>query len=228
LNNRYSHIVLVFLISIGCVPQRNILTPVQNSELRIMSDKLIYMELDNEHKTSVTFNGAYEGFLCSPQIADIDTFLVEESFENYESFKCICYDYKVRTEKGNDLYIGNQNGHYLNTQVCYDSNNSVIEHPKIKNLKLAVAKSKLRHISLSKVQSITIGEINQKSKLGKYPVLLYETYNDRLVWKVRRYHGRLNVTVHEFDIDAVNGEILSHARLPYRRTIWQWIGRAGI
>jgi hypothetical protein len=212
----------------GCVPQRYILTPVQNSELRKISDKLIYTEIAEEHKKSVIFNGAYEGFQCSPEIVDLDTFLEEENFELYESFKCICYVYKVRTEQGNDLYVGIQNGFYLNTRVCYDSNKSIVELPKIENLKLAVTKSKSKHINVSKVESITVGEVNHDSKTGKFPVLVYETYNDRLVWKVRRYHGKLNVTVHEFDIDGETGEILSHKRLPYRKTFWQWIGGTGI
>ncbi len=174
------------------------------------------------------FTGAYEGFQCYSGVEDLDTFLEEEDFDKYKSFKCICYDYKVRTEQGNDLYVGLKNGYYLNTRVCYDSSKSIVEHPKIENLKLTVNKSKIHHIDLPTVKMITENEIRQKSKFGKYPTLVYDTNQERILWKVKQHFGKLNVTVFEFDIDAKTGEILRKEELPYKRTFWQWIGGSGI
>lgn len=228
LKNLISHLSIILLICSGCFSQLNILTPVENSELRNISDKLIYEEIVVKDRKNVIFNGAYEGFQCSPEINDIDAFLEEEDFNKYKASNCTCYDYKVITEQGIDLYIGFENGYYLNTRVCFDTSNLIIEHPKIDNIKLATINSKTKHIDLSRVELITKNEVGQNSKFGKFPVLVYQTNQNRLIWKAERHIGKFNVTLHHFDIDAETGQILRKDTFQYKRSFWKWIGGTGM
>ncbi len=182
------------MVYIGCVPQRNVLSPIDNIELRNNSDKIIYEDIDKEYHNNLVFNGAYDGIQCSPEVEDYDAIWEKENFDKNESFKCTCYNYKVKTDQGNDLYIGFKTGFYLNTRVCYDSKKSIVEQPQIENLKLTVYKSRIHHIDLSTVKMITKSKIRQKSKFGKFPALVYDTNKERILWKVKHYFGKLNVS----------------------------------
>ena len=222
LKNTTQNIVIILLLFTGCIPQRNILRPIENSKLREVSNQLIYAEVDEAYRSNVIYNGAYKGFQCYREIEDLAIIFKEEAFE------CTCYDYKVISKQGTNLYIGHKGGYYLNTRVCFDSNNTIVEQPKLANLILALTQSGTNHLDLSTVRSITESELERKSKFGKFPVLVYDLNQNRLLWKAKRHFGKLNVSVHEFDLDAVTGKVLRHKKLPYKRTFWQWIGGTGI
>lgn len=228
MNQLNKWIIIALLICFGCTPKRIILNPVEDESLKNISDKFIYERIDETYRDNVIRNGAYEGIQCLPEVEDLDSLISGGNFDNYKSFNCICFNYKVKTAQGVDLYVGIKTGYYLNTRVCYDSSNSTVERPNMENLILTSTKSKNKHLDLAHVKSITESIINRKSKFGKFPSLVYQINQDRIIWKVRRHFGKLNVTVHEFDIDAGTGELLRHRQLPYKRTFLQWIGGTGI
>ena len=222
------NIIIAIILFVSCKTSYDILSPVVNENLRNKSDKLIYDSVDKEFHSNITFNGAYEGVQCQNKIENFEELFKNIENEKYKKYNCICYQYKISTDTNTDLYIGTKSGYYLNTNICYESNDSIAMQPKIYELQNASKFSKTKHIQIEEVKRITRNAIKEKSKLTKFPALVYHPDKNRTIWKVRRYFGRMNMTIYEFEIDGLNGKVLKMDKVLYKRNFWQWISGTGI
>ena len=211
-----SGLVLAILFS-GCISQNNVLYPASNNALKAQSELWINSNIPKKHLEHLSFAGAYSGLQCETDF----NYNEDPLFEKYKQFACTCYNYELKTKQNQQLYLGTTSRSYLWSQICFDSTNEIIKTPNKEYILAAAKHLDNKFISLAEVKSIT--EIEAKTKFGNFPKLIYRTNEDKIFWEVTRYRGWLNVSVYEFKIDAITGEIFHTKKLPYRRTFWQWL-----
>lgn len=203
-------IILITLIFSACVSQSNVLLPIENDDLKIQSDNWINSTIPNQYHGQIDFEGSYYGVQYG----------LERKYP--DDFKCTCYNYVLKTKQNQVLYFSGGTWTKRQIQVCFDSKGKVIETTNEAYILAAVKHLEKEFISLNKIKALTRNEIQGKSKFGEFPVLIYKVVEDEVQWRAIRYIGRQNVTLYEFIINALNGEVLDMQKLPYRRTFWQW------
>ncbi len=225
-NNQWKYLLrsmITLLLFTSCSSSKIILNPVDNLELKPVADSLVYSEILSKYQKHIVFSGALSGAQCNPEIIDLEVFLDSLEYSNHQAFRCTCYNYELITKQKQKLYLGTKTTTYLLAQVCFDDKNQVVEKPNKNHILSAIKHLNKEYISLSKIDSISSKHIKEKTKFGAYPKLIYRVNEDKVFWEVIRYRGRLNVTIHEFKVDAISGKIVEVKKSPYRRTLWQWL-----
>lgn len=219
------HILLLILFS-GCTANKQVLFPVINDELRIQSENWVNANIPEEYRKYFLFNAAYTGNQCYPGLDNSRTDGLK--FKTFEpQYLCTCYNYDLKTELNQKVYLGTKSTTSISSKICFDSEKKMVEEPNKESIIAAAKHLNKKFIPLSSVKSITKNKIKIKTKFDKFPILIYRTNEDKILWEVTRRKGWLNLSLYEFKIDAVTGEIIQLKESPAHITFWQWIFWSG-